>query len=325
MTAGNGSTHPAADETIQAAPGFLGSHQGLQSALHPLPRHGDRADVPARPAHRQGAEHHFADRRLRQSHPGAQRRRAAVPSRHLPARRVRHQPRAAHRAGDQRHAGDKDVAQRIKDAGIKRVSISLDGSDAATHDTFRGIPGAFEPPFTACGTCSSWASRCRSTRRSPATTRTSCPTCWTLARTPGRRCAAHLPAGSGRLRRGYRRRADGCSRRVRADAELVLRPVAERRHRAEGHLRAALLPRGAPASRCRQGWPVAKCLRRSQHHPPTEIGPTEMTMPGSTGISLKPGGGPPVGHTGHPGGHPERHERHDQGLPGRNRRLLHLA
>ena len=37
---------------------------------------------------------------------------------------------------------------------------------------------------------------------------------------------------------------------------------------------------------------------------PHEIGPTDMTMPGSTGISLKPGGGPPVGHTGHPGGHP---------------------
>ena len=38
----------------------------------------------------------------------------------------------------------KDVAQKIKDAGIKRVSISLDGSDAATHDSFRGIPGAFD-------------------------------------------------------------------------------------------------------------------------------------------------------------------------------------
>ena len=38
----------------------------------------------------------------------------------------------------------KDVAKKIKDAGIKRVSISLDGSDAATHDSFRGIPGAFD-------------------------------------------------------------------------------------------------------------------------------------------------------------------------------------
>lgn len=38
----------------------------------------------------------------------------------------------------------KDVAERIKDSGVKRVSISLDGADAQTHDTFRGIPGAFE-------------------------------------------------------------------------------------------------------------------------------------------------------------------------------------
>jgi MoaA/NifB/PqqE/SkfB family radical SAM enzyme len=37
-----------------------------------------------------------------------------------------------------------DVAQRIKQSGIKRVSISLDGADADTHDSFRGIPGAFE-------------------------------------------------------------------------------------------------------------------------------------------------------------------------------------
>src|ERR1019366_4795277 len=38
----------------------------------------------------------------------------------------------------------KDVAQKIKQAGIKRVSISLDGSDVHTHDSFRGIPGAFD-------------------------------------------------------------------------------------------------------------------------------------------------------------------------------------
>jgi radical SAM protein with 4Fe4S-binding SPASM domain len=38
----------------------------------------------------------------------------------------------------------RDVAQKIVDAGVKRVSISLDGADAQTHDTFRGIPGSFE-------------------------------------------------------------------------------------------------------------------------------------------------------------------------------------
>src|ERR1700758_4717766 len=38
----------------------------------------------------------------------------------------------------------KEVARMIADSGVKRVSISLDGADAITHDSFRGIPGAFE-------------------------------------------------------------------------------------------------------------------------------------------------------------------------------------
>jgi len=39
---------------------------------------------------------------------------------------------------------DKQVARRILESGVRRVSISLDGADAATHDAFRGISGAFE-------------------------------------------------------------------------------------------------------------------------------------------------------------------------------------
>jgi radical SAM protein with 4Fe4S-binding SPASM domain len=38
----------------------------------------------------------------------------------------------------------KDIAHRIVDAGVRRVSISLDGADSATHDSFRGIAGAFD-------------------------------------------------------------------------------------------------------------------------------------------------------------------------------------
>ena len=38
----------------------------------------------------------------------------------------------------------REIARRIVAAGVKRVSISLDGADALTHDTFRGIPGAFD-------------------------------------------------------------------------------------------------------------------------------------------------------------------------------------
>jgi heme b synthase len=36
-----------------------------------------------------------------------------------------------------------DIARRTKESGIKRVSISLDGSDEKSHDDFRGVPGAF--------------------------------------------------------------------------------------------------------------------------------------------------------------------------------------
>lgn len=37
---------------------------------------------------------------------------------------------------------DRDMARRIRESGIQRVSVSFDGADAPTHDLFRG-PGAF--------------------------------------------------------------------------------------------------------------------------------------------------------------------------------------
>jgi radical SAM protein with 4Fe4S-binding SPASM domain len=36
------------------------------------------------------------------------------------------------------------IAERIQEAGIERIAISLDGADAETHDRFRGQPGSFE-------------------------------------------------------------------------------------------------------------------------------------------------------------------------------------
>ncbi len=38
---------------------------------------------------------------------------------------------------------DQPLAGRIARAGFRRVSISFDGADAATHDAFRGVDGAF--------------------------------------------------------------------------------------------------------------------------------------------------------------------------------------
>jgi len=42
----------------------------------------------------------------------------------------------------------REIAVRMLDAGIKRVSISIDGLDAASHDRFRGVPGAFDGAMT---------------------------------------------------------------------------------------------------------------------------------------------------------------------------------
>ena len=36
-----------------------------------------------------------------------------------------------------------DTAEKIRISGVQRCSLSLDGPDAASHDAFRGVPGAF--------------------------------------------------------------------------------------------------------------------------------------------------------------------------------------
>lgn len=37
-----------------------------------------------------------------------------------------------------------DRLKQLRDAGVHRISLSLDGADAATFDAFRGVPGTFE-------------------------------------------------------------------------------------------------------------------------------------------------------------------------------------
>lgn len=40
------------------------------------------------------------------------------------------------------------IVEKMLDAGIKRVSVSIDGPDAAGHDAFRGVAGAFDGAMT---------------------------------------------------------------------------------------------------------------------------------------------------------------------------------
>lgn len=39
---------------------------------------------------------------------------------------------------------DDEMARKMVDAGISRISVSIDGATAASHDSFRKVPGAFD-------------------------------------------------------------------------------------------------------------------------------------------------------------------------------------
>ena len=48
---------------------------------------------------------------------------------------------------------DKAMAGRMLDAGVMAVAISVDGVDAVTHDSFRGVSGAFEQTLKGIEAC----------------------------------------------------------------------------------------------------------------------------------------------------------------------------
>lgn len=47
----------------------------------------------------------------------------------------------------------KNVAQKMKEAGVKFVQISIDGATAETHDSFRGMPGMFDKAVDGIKNC----------------------------------------------------------------------------------------------------------------------------------------------------------------------------
>jgi radical SAM protein with 4Fe4S-binding SPASM domain len=205
----------------------------------------------------------------------------------------------------------KDAARRIVDSGVRRVSVSLDGADAATHDAFRGIPGAFDA--AVCGLRNLKALG-MSTQINMTIARHNAhqlPDVLQLARSLGAD-ALHtfllVPVGCGvdiaseqmvppeqyeRMLNWFYDQSVAGGIELKATCAPHYFRVARQRRAADR--RAAQVARIEPvAAHPAESTPAAG-------HPPG-IGPTEMTMPGSTGIEIKPQGtGRPVGH---PGGHP---------------------
>lgn len=198
----------------------------------------------------------------------------------------------------------KDVARMIVDAGVRRVSISLDGADATTHDSFRGIPGAFDAAVHGLRNLKALGMSVQINMTIARHNAHQLPQVLELARKLGAD-ALHtfllVPVGCG----------------VDIAAEQMVPPEEYERmlnwfydQSLEGgiELKATCAPHYFRVARQRRAADRRAALQLARIAPAVQttqefsIGPTEMTMPGSTGISLKPNGnGQPVGH---PGGHP---------------------
>ena len=202
----------------------------------------------------------------------------------------------------------KEVARMIVDSGVQRVAISLDGADALTHDTFRGIPGAFDAAIAGFRNLKNLGMSVQINTTIARHNAHQLPQVLDLAKSLGAD-ALHtfllVPVGCGvdiaaeqmvppeeyerMLNWFYDRSLEGGIEMKATCAPHYFRVVRQRRaaeHRSEA---AAAAAHAAP--------PVMEAAQGSRN-----IGPTEMAMPGSTGIELKPTGvGRPVGHSGsHP-------------------------
>ncbi len=205
----------------------------------------------------------------------------------------------------------RQVAQKIVDSGVRRVAISLDGADAATHDTFRGIPGAFDAAITGFRNLKDLGMQVQINTTIARHNAHQLPHVLALAKSLGAD-ALHtfllVPVGCGvdiaaeqmvppeeyerMLNWFYDQFLEGGIELKATCAPHYFRVVRQRR--AAEHRSAAAAAQAAQ--------PAIPEASSSPSRGPLGIGPTDMTMPGSTGIELKPQGiGKAVGH---PGAHP---------------------
>src|SRR5215831_3759291 len=198
----------------------------------------------------------------------------------------------------------REIARMISDSGVKRVSISLDGADAATHDSFRGIPGAFEAALYGFRNLKEVGMSVQINMTIARHNAQQLPQVMELAKSVGAD-ALHtfllVPVGCGvdiadeqmvppeeyerMLNWFYDRSLEGGIELKATCAPHYFRVVRQRRVADRHSAEAAAKKAGAPPM---------------EHN---SIGPTDMLMPGGTGISLRPNGLPQA-HSGHPSGHP---------------------
>src|SRR5689334_15922895 len=198
----------------------------------------------------------------------------------------------------------KPVAKKIVEAGVKRVSISLDGADALTHDTFRGIPGAFEAAIYGMRNLQELGMSVQINTTIARHNAHQLPDVLEMARSLGAD-ALHtfllVPVGCG---------VDIANEQMvpPEEYERMLNWFYDRSKDGDIELKATCAPhyfrvvRQRRAEERKQAAAAAGGDYRAVEHGPA-IGPTDMAMPGSDAIIFKPKGN----HTGHPTGHPSGH------------------
>jgi len=193
----------------------------------------------------------------------------------------------------------KEVAHMIVDSGVKRVSISLDGADAVTHDAFRSIPGAFDAAVQGLRNLRSLGMSVQINMTIARHNAKQLPDVLQLAKSLGAD-ALHtfllVPVGCG---------VDiAAEQMVPPDEyERMLNWFYDRSLEGGIELKATCAPHYFRVVRQRRAAERRSAEAAAKAHSmpdPSSIGPAEMIMPAGTGIVLKPQGHP----GGHRGGHP---------------------
>ena len=196
----------------------------------------------------------------------------------------------------------KEVARKIVDSGVRRVSISLDGADALTHDTFRGIPGAFEAAIYGLRNLKELGMSVQINMTIARHNAKQLPAVLDLAREIGAD-ALHtfllVPVGCG---------VDIAEEQMvpAQEYEEMLNWFYDRSLEGGIELKATCAPHYYRVARQRKAADrkaMAVATRQAEGSS-MAVGPTDMMMPGGTGVIIRPSVHPAHAVGGHPGGHP---------------------
>jgi len=183
----------------------------------------------------------------------------------------------------------KQIAGKILESGVRRVSISLDGADASTHDAFRGISGAFHAALSGFRNLRELGMSLQINMTIARHNAHQLPAVLELAKEIGAD-ALHtfllVPVGCG---------VDIAAEQMvpAEEYEKILNWFYERSLEGGIELKATCAPHYFRVVRQRRAAErrAASSVSREVGAPDSSatgdaIGPTEMTMPGSTGIAL---------------------------------------